>query len=84
MEVTLSPELERLVQEHVAQGGYRNASALIDEAVHLLLDSDRAESELEVLVREGIGQRPAEEISQNRWTQLRDKVHAIHAARKGE
>ena len=54
MEVILSQEAEKLVREHIARGAYRDASELIDEAVHLLLDSDRAEAELESLVRDGI------------------------------
>jgi antitoxin ParD1/3/4 len=85
MEITLSPELERLVREQVARGAYPDASALVGEAVHLLLDSDQAEAELEALVQEGLESGPAKEISAQDWKQLREEVHTLHAAaRKGE
>ncbi len=84
MDITLSPEIERLVQERVAQGAYPNASALIGEAVHLLLDWDCTETELESLVQQGIQSGPPEQVSAQDWKQLRDEVHTVRAARKRE
>lgn len=84
MDITLSPELEKLVREQVARGVYPDASSLIGEAVHLLLDWDQGEAELESLVREGVESGPPKEISAQDWKQLREEVHTLHAARKGE
>jgi antitoxin ParD1/3/4 len=84
VEITLSPELEQLIQQHVARGTYPNASVPIDEAVRLLLDRDQAETELESLVQEGIQSGPATGMSPQDWKQLRDEVHTLHAAREGE
>jgi putative addiction module CopG family antidote len=74
MEITLSPEVERLIQERVSQGVYADASTLVGEAIHLLLESDRAEAGLEALVQEAIESGPAEEISAQHWKELRDEV----------
>ena len=40
MNVSLTPELERIVQEKVASGLYDNASEVIREALRLLLQKD--------------------------------------------
>ena len=41
MNVNLTPELERLVQERVASGLYNNQSEVVREALRLLAEQDR-------------------------------------------
>ena len=83
MNLTLKPETEKLVQERVRRGEYKDASELVDEAIHYLLDMDRAEEELEALVQEGIDSGPATEMIHGDFEDIRREMHAKHG-RKGE
>ena len=83
MNLTLKPETEKLVKERVERGEYKDASELVDEAIHYLLDMDEAEAELEALVQEGIDSGPATEMTSGRLRSIRREVHAKHG-RKGE
>ena len=47
MNVTLPPELEQRVREKIERGDYDNAEALVQEAVHRLIEED--EGNLDVL-----------------------------------
>jgi antitoxin ParD1/3/4 len=47
MNVTLPPELEQRVREKIERGDYDNAEALVQEAVHRLIEED--ERDLDVL-----------------------------------
>ena len=40
LNISLTPELEKLVQTHVASGQYNNASEVIREALRLLIQKD--------------------------------------------
>lgn len=62
MNVSLTPELEELVQQKVASGRYRSASEVIREAVRLLEERDRSrEAKLEALRKDiAIGLEQAE------------------------
>ncbi len=40
MNISLTPELEKLVQNHVASGQYNNASEVVREALRLLIQRD--------------------------------------------
>ncbi len=57
MNVSLTPELERLVQEKVTSGLYQTASEVIREALRLLKerDADRAAAQREAIA-EGMAQ----------------------------
>ena len=57
MNVTLTPALERRVQEKIERGDYDNADALIQEAIHRLIEED--ELDLDAL-RERLRQADAE------------------------
>ena len=48
-----------------------------------LLDMDKAEAELQVLVQEGIDSGPATEMTREDFEQIRREMHAKHG-RKGE
>ena len=82
MNLTLKPETEKLIQERVDRGEYKDAGELVDEAIHYLLDMDRAEAELEALVQEGIESGPATEMTREDVESIRREVHAKHS-RKG-
>ena len=38
MDITLTPEIERLVQEKIQRGQYASVDALVQEAVHRLVE----------------------------------------------
>jgi putative addiction module CopG family antidote len=80
MNVTLKPDAEKLVREKIQRGEFKNASDLVDEAIHHLLDMDEAEAELEALVRDGIESGPASEATWEDFDQIRRKVHAKHSS----
>ena len=56
MNVSLSPDLERLVHERVATGQYRSAVDVIREALRLLKERDVAFKELQQDIAEGLEQ----------------------------
>ena len=43
MDITLTPEIERLVQEKIQRGQYASVDALVQEAVHRLVEEDEEE-----------------------------------------
>ena len=45
MNVTLPPELEQRVREKIERGDYDNAEALVQEAVHRLIEEDEVDLE---------------------------------------
>ena len=57
MNVTLTPELERRVREKIERGDYDNADALLQEAVHRLIEEDEVDIES---VRERLRRADAE------------------------
>lgn len=56
MNVTLTPDLERLVRERVATGQYRSAVDVIREALRLLKERDVAFKELQRDIAAGLEQ----------------------------
>jgi antitoxin ParD1/3/4 len=79
MEITLKPDTERLVREKVDRGDFKDASDLVDEAIRYLLEMDRAEAELETLVRQGIESGPATEMTPADLEDIRSELHAKHS-----
>lgn len=45
MNVSLTPELEQIVREKLRRGDYDDANALVQEAVHRLIEEDEANSD---------------------------------------
>ncbi len=43
MKVTLPPELEQRIREKIERGDYDNAEALVQEAVHRLIEEDEVD-----------------------------------------
>ncbi len=64
MNVSLTPQLEELVQQKVATGRYNNASEVVREALRLMEERDQEREarlrELRVAVQEGENSGPAE------------------------
>ena len=56
MNVSLTPELERLVNEKVESGLYQTASEVVREALRLLKDRDQAREQLRNDVQAGFDQ----------------------------
>jgi antitoxin ParD1/3/4 len=56
MNVSLTPELERLVNEKVESGLYQTASEVVREALRLLRERDRAREALRDDVQAGFNQ----------------------------
>jgi antitoxin ParD1/3/4 len=53
--ITLTPEVEKLVRERIERGDYENADILVQEAVNRLLQEDHAERErLRQVLQEGV------------------------------
>lgn len=66
MNVNLTPELERLVQEKVASGLYRSQSEVVREALRLLAEQDRIReahvARLQAALAEGLAQADRGEL----------------------
>jgi antitoxin ParD1/3/4 len=56
MNVSLTPELERLINEKVESGLYQTASEVVREALRLLKDRDQAREQLRADVQSGFSQ----------------------------
>jgi antitoxin ParD1/3/4 len=56
MNVSLTPELERLVNEKVESGMYQTASEVVREALRLLKERDQARKQLRADVQAGFDQ----------------------------
>ncbi len=82
MNVALNPELEKLVNEKVQSGQYRTPEAVVEEALQLLTERNRAEDRLEALLQEAENSGPAVEMTEQEWANIRRQVHEPHAARR--
>jgi len=56
MNVSLTPELEKLVQEKVASGLYQTASEVVREGLRLLKERDDRQTSLREAIQEGLTQ----------------------------
>ena len=97
MNVSLTPELERLVNEKVESGLYQTASEVVREALRLLKERDHAREQLRADVQAGFdqlargegracdknsGRRLAEQVkSRGRAVAHQEVVDAISAVR---
>jgi antitoxin ParD1/3/4 len=83
MNLTLKPETEKLIQERIDRGEYKDAGDFVDQAIHYMVDMDRAEAELETLVQEGLDSGAATEMTRQDFEDIRREIHAKHRC-KGE
>jgi antitoxin ParD1/3/4 len=78
MNVNLTPELARLVQEKVASGLYNNHSEVVREALRLLADRDRLrEAQLD-----GLRNALAEGVAEADRGELLDGAAVVQEVRK--
>ena len=60
MNVSLTPELEKLISERVDSGLYQTASEVVREALRLLRERDQDRAQLRADVQEGLDQLAAD------------------------
>jgi len=82
MQVVLNSEWEELVKERVHSGQYATPEAVVEEALRLLKERDRAEDRLEALLQEAEDSGEATEMTEQDWENIRREVHQRHAERK--
>ena len=87
MNVSLTPELERLVNEKVESGLYQTASEVVREALRLLKERDHAREQLRADVQAGVEQlargegRPYDRTS---GRQLAERIKSRGRATRGK
>ncbi len=77
MNVALSQQLERAVNERIASGKYRSAEELVTEAVsRLIAEENAAPRDLAWLEKELQGglDSPTREMTEADWEQLRQRI----------
>lgn len=85
MNVSLTPELERLVQEKVSSGLYNNQSEVVREALRLLAEQDKLRearlAHLREALTEGLAQAARGELvdGRNAVTKLRQRLRSRKA-----
>ena len=70
MEISLRPDLEKLINEKVQSGLYRTPDEVINEALNLLKERDQAEQRLETLLQEAEDSGTATEMTPQDWTDI--------------
>ena len=76
MNVSLTPELERMVNDHVRSGMYQTASEVVREALRILKDRD-SQGSLRRDVQEGFAQIDRGEYEEYDETTIKDLVADI-------
>jgi antitoxin ParD1/3/4 len=80
MNVSLTPELEKLVQEKVASGLYQTASEVIREGLRLLKErDDRQTAALREAIQEGLTQLETGKYQEYTDATLADLTQAVKA-----
>src|SRR5258707_11474355 len=75
MNISLAPELERIVGEKVRRGQYQNANALVHEAVERLVEADEEEHTHRNEIRKRIAAAEAE-IDRGEFTEYDERTLA--------
>ena len=79
MNITLTPEVEKLVRERIERGDYENADVLVEEAVSRLLQEDRAEREgLRQVLQEGIDDLDRGDYADYDEHTIENLAHDVH------
>ena len=73
MNVSLSPELERFLNEQVRSGRYASTEQAVGKAVELLKEMEEADSRLETLLQEAEESGPATEMTAQDWADIEDE-----------
>ncbi len=80
MNISLDPELEKLVNAKVQSGQYRSTDEVLNDAVRLLRKRDEAEARLDELLQEGL-RSEASEMTREDWEDIRREGLAQFKAR---
>jgi len=73
MKVSLSPELERFLNEQIRSGRYHSAEEAVGKAVELLKEMAEAESRLGALLQEAEESGPATEMTAQDWVDIENE-----------
>src|SRR5438045_8832549 len=73
MNVSLTPELERFLNEQVRSGRYSSKEEAVGKAVELLKEMDEVEGRLETLLQEAADSGPATEMTAQDWADIEDE-----------
>jgi len=78
MNVHLTPELKKLVEQEVASGQYASASEVIREGLRLLVEERRWREEIRRKIAEGVAQAKAGQLvdGEEAFERLRKRVDA--------
>jgi antitoxin ParD1/3/4 len=77
MNVSLTPELEKLVQEKVARGLYQTASEVVCEGLRLLKERDDRQTSLREAIQEGLTQLETGKYQEYTTDTLTDLAQAV-------
>jgi antitoxin ParD1/3/4 len=73
MNVSLTPELERFLNEQVRSGRYSSKEEAVGKAVELLKEMEEAEGRLETLLPEAEDSGPATEMTAQDWGDIENE-----------
>ena len=77
MNVSLTPELEKLVQEKVASGLYQTAREVVREGLRLLKERDDRQTSLREAIQEGLTQLETGKYQEYTADTLADLAQAV-------
>lgn len=78
MTVTITPELERMVNQRLARGDYASLEALVQDAVQRLIEEERGEEELRHAIQTGLDQIERGEYSEYDERTIQDLAREVH------
>ena len=73
MNVSLTPELERFLNEQVRSGRYYSKEEAVGKAVELLKEMEEAEGRLETVLQEAEDSGPATEMTAQDWADIENE-----------
>lgn len=73
MNISLSPTLERFLQEQIQAGRYRSIDEAVTKAVELLKETQEAESVIEALLQEAEDSGPPTELTSEDWADIENE-----------
>jgi antitoxin ParD1/3/4 len=82
MDVRLTPEMEKLVNEKIKSGFYSDVASVISDALQLLDERDRVEARVEALLQEAEDSGEGTEMTQEDWTDIQSEALARVKLRK--
>ena len=81
MNVSLHPDLEKLVEQKVKSGQYQSSDEVLNDAVQLLREWDLSVAEIDDLLEEGLRSESSEMTAKD-WEDIRREGLALFKSRK--